>query len=1071
MIRGIFRLRAIALSTLSCVVLAVVPLCARADAAGVGRRDVLLNLNWRTVADDADATRFPGFEKVDYNDGAWSTVDVPHNWDAYEGDRRLVHGDRHGYAWYRRVVTIDETERGRRLFLYFEGVGSYATVWLNGQEIGRHAGGRTTFTLEITHAARVGATNILAVRADHPDGIRDLPWVCGGSSPTPGFSEGSQPMGIFRPVHLVSSGPARILPFGVHVWNGDDASAAAARVQIETQYDSTADASLQVRTRLLDATGHEVIRAIVDAPSRAEAGGEVHQDLPEIAHPHLWSLADPYLYTVETTLWERGVIQDRLVTPFGIRTVRWPAVAGAQKTPVGGDGRFFLNGQPVFINGVAEYEHLLGNSHAFSDAQVRARALQVKAAGFNAFRDAHQPHNLRYQEYWDQLGVLWWPQFVAQIWFDTPAFRENFKTLLRDWVKERRNSPSLVLWGLANESKLPPAFAAECAAIIRELDPTATTQRKIVTCNGNGGADWSVPQNWSGTYGGDPNIYADDLRRQLLVGEYGAWRSLELHTDGGFARNGLLSEDRMAGLLELKIRQAESARDAACGHFLWLLASHENPGRIAGPAGQQRADGIRQLDQVGPANNKGLYTLWGEPTDAYDLYRSNYTSAKTAPMVAIVSHTWPRRWSAPGKKSGIVVYSNCDEVELYNDVKSKSLGRRVRQGIGTHFQWDDVPIETNVLYAEGRRDGKVVATDSIVLEGLPVAPHRRSLNGPVANLTAPAARMYYLYRVNAGGGDYRDQSGNLWSADAEYTSGDTWGSVSWAQSFAGIPGELGSQRVNHDAVRGTLDDPLFQSYRYGREQLSYRFAVPPGQYEVELYFAEPWYGRGGGVNCTGWRLFDIAINGTTVTRDLDLWKAAGYSGAVKRVYTAQAARNGELVISFPRVSVGQAVISAIAIATADASARAPAQKPRPVSARLDLQRSVAGAAPSTAPVVTYAVKEARLRGARLDASNLARSTAADAYIEWTVTLGVGGPHDISFVYQAASPGVDATSDLTIVGSDGSLVDAENVHFRGQPGTDINARAVVPGIELNADTYHIRLSLPSAAVALHALQMN
>jgi hypothetical protein len=58
--------------------------------------------------------------------------------------------------------------------------------------------------------------------------------------------------------------------------------------------------------------------------------------------------------------------------------------------------------------------------------------MEVRAAGFNAFRDAHQPHNLRYQKYWDSLGVLWWPQMSAHIWFDTPAFRKNFKTLLAD---------------------------------------------------------------------------------------------------------------------------------------------------------------------------------------------------------------------------------------------------------------------------------------------------------------------------------------------------------------------------------------------------------------------------------------------------------------------------------------------------------------------------------------------------------------------------------------------------------------------------------------------------------------
>lgn len=73
--------------------------------------------------------------------------------------------------------------------------------------------------------------------------------------------------------------------------------------------------------------------------------------------------------------------------------------------------------------------------------------------------------------------------------------QEEFKTLLTDWVKERRNSPAVVLWGLENESTLPEDFAKECTELIRKLDPTASSQRKVTTCNGGKGTDWDVPQN------------------------------------------------------------------------------------------------------------------------------------------------------------------------------------------------------------------------------------------------------------------------------------------------------------------------------------------------------------------------------------------------------------------------------------------------------------------------------------------------------------------------------------------------------------------------------------------------
>jgi beta-galactosidase len=69
--------------------------------------------------------------------------------------------------------------------------------------------------------------------------------------------------------------------------------------------------------------------------------------------------------------------------------------------------------------------------------------MQVKAAGFNAFSDAHQPHNLVTSSYWDKLGILWWPQYSAHIWYDTPEFRATFKALLVDWVKSGVTVPRL----------------------------------------------------------------------------------------------------------------------------------------------------------------------------------------------------------------------------------------------------------------------------------------------------------------------------------------------------------------------------------------------------------------------------------------------------------------------------------------------------------------------------------------------------------------------------------------------------------------------------------------------------
>ncbi|HWJ29700.1 MAG TPA: malectin domain-containing carbohydrate-binding protein, partial [Flavisolibacter sp.] len=325
-------------------------------------------------------------------------------------------------------------------------------------------------------------------------------------------------------------------------------------------------------------------------------------------------------------------------------------------------------------------------------------------------------------------------------------------------------------------------------------------------------------------------------------------------------------------------------------------------------------EGFREMDRVGPINYKGLLTPWGEPLDAYYMFRANYAPKDKEPMVYIVSHTWPDRWITTGKKDSIVVYSNCDEVELFNDAGTSSLGKRVRNGIGTHFQWDGVDIQYNVLYAVGKVDGKVVARDYIVLNHLPQAPHFGKLVKNTRLITAPERGYHYLYRVNCGGPEYKDRQGNIWMADRKRKNEQSWGSLSWTDEFPGMPYYYASQRRTYDLIEGTADGEIFQDFRYGTNKLKYYFPLPDGDYRVELYFTEPWYGIGGGMDCSGWRVFDVAVNGKTVIKDLDIWKESGHDHALKKSVNVHIS-GGHLEISFPRVSSGQVVISAIAVAT------------------------------------------------------------------------------------------------------------------------------------------------------------
>ena len=545
-----------------------------------------------------------------------SGINLPHNFDDYYGYRQLRHGNLHGSAVYQKTFTAQPQE-GKRYFLQFEGVGTYAIITLNDTQYPKELIGRTVFTLDVTDAMNTGK-NTLHVLVDHPAMQTASPWVCGGCSSEWGFSEGSQPFGIFRPVSLIETDEVRIEPFGVHIWS----NAACDSVFIETEVKNYTQQYQQIELvkKFTLASGKQVFRHAEAVTIKA---GEtmVLRHAEKIENAHRWSLDDPYLYTLVTMIKRDGKTTDEVRTPFGIRNISWPVKRND------GDNRFYLNGKPVFINGTCEYEHLLGNSHAFTPEQIRSRIKQIRNAGFNAFREAHQPHNLLYQQLLDEQGILFWSQFSAHIWYDTPAFRENFKRLLVRWIKERRNSPSIILWGLQNESILPKDFAEECSDIIRQLDPTCRDQRLITTCNGGEGTDWNVIQNWSGTYGGSADNYDNELKRpeQLLNGEYGAWRTIDLHGDAKY------SEESFTALLEKKARLAEQAYRVVdgspvdtslgvCGHFQWIFSSHDNPGRV------QPDGAYRRIDKIGPINYKGLTTIWEEPTQAYYMYKQRYAT-------------------------------------------------------------------------------------------------------------------------------------------------------------------------------------------------------------------------------------------------------------------------------------------------------------------------------------------------------------------------------------------------------------------------------------------------------------
>lgn len=149
-------------------------------------------------------------------------------------------------------------------------------------------------------------------------------------------------------------------------------------------------------------------------------------------------------------------------------------------------------------------------------------------------------------------------------------------------------------------------------------------------------------------------------------------------------------------------------------------------------------------------------------------------------------------------------------------------------------------------------------------------------------------------RVNAGGGEYTDGSGYLWSADYGYNTG-----------------KLGS---TSDPVSGTTDDTLYQTERWDRAvspDLVYSFDVPNGDYTVNLYFAEIY----DGASFIGGRVFDVLIEDQLVLNNLDIYSEVGHDAALMKTFNATVA-DGQLNIEFLH-GIESPKISAIEVISQD----------------------------------------------------------------------------------------------------------------------------------------------------------
>ncbi len=423
----------------------------------------LFDSDWRFHPGGVQGAEMPGFD-----DSKWRRIDLPHDWSIEDLPGKTSPFDPDaisqvsggfttgGTGWYRKTFTIGAEQKNKRIHIQFDGVYMNADFWLNGEYMGTHPYGYTSFWFDLTDKIKFGGKNTIIVQVKNEG--QNSRWYSGS--------------GIYRHVWLKLLGPVHVSPWGIYI-TIPALNSSLAKVNIKTNISNeSANASrVKLVTRVMNAKGIEVDKIESQRSVNPDTSMEVVQELA-VNTPQLWSIESPVLYTAVTEVYSGNDLTEKTETKFGIRTISFDATNGFQ-----------LNGKTVKLQGgCVHHDNGPLGSKAYDRAEER-RIQLLKASGFNAIRCSHNPPSPAFLDACDRLGML-----VIDEAFDMWRIANNpydYHLYFDEWwqkdiesmVMRDRNHPSVIIWSIGNEIRdMEKPKVIEVAKMlgdyIRQLEPT-----------------------------------------------------------------------------------------------------------------------------------------------------------------------------------------------------------------------------------------------------------------------------------------------------------------------------------------------------------------------------------------------------------------------------------------------------------------------------------------------------------------------------------------------------------------------------------------------------------------------
>lgn len=685
---------------------------------------ILLGQGWRFHLGDGK-----NFESPDFNDEEWESVSVPHDWDVeLPPAEDAPAGPGGGYAtggigWYRCRFSAPEDIDSLQNYLFFEGVYMDASVWLNGCRIGWNGYGYSSFRLDCGDALRAG-DNLLAVRVDNSH-LPNSRWYSGS--------------GIFRDVWFIQTQKTAWDLFGVRcAVNGIYPASDSADLQIRgrVRNDSDTPVHAEIRYRLLDQDGNEVMSA---GTALFLAAGESGDTMvrPVVKAPHLWTVEDPCLYTLESTVKTDGAGADTEYCRIGIRTASFDADRG-----------FLLNGQPVKIKGMCVH-HDCGLAGAVGYREIWERRLRkLKNMGCNGIRCAHNPPDPVLLDLCDELGFLVLDEIFDE-WYLTKDKNSNYYSQsyaygssmffsghaedeLVSMIRRDFNHPSVILWSIGNE--IPEQSAADGDRILTRLQDIChredSTRMVTSACDNIHAPE---PIRTRREFENDLDVVGYNY-----TGRWGTWGENFYEEDRSLypQRRFLGTENPSAGGRRGCYTDQENSRDdyrTATMSYEALWRYEKSHAFVAGDYLWTGIDYLGEAEWPLRGSSSGALDTAGFEKDTYYFFRSIWNED------AVTLHLLPHwNWKgSEGKFLQVLCYTSCDAVRLY--LNGRYVGLRISrcprfgaskvwnerpEWIPTtndlHLTWD-VPFEAGELRAEGYIGDKLVIVEKVRTTGRPAA--------------------------------------------------------------------------------------------------------------------------------------------------------------------------------------------------------------------------------------------------------------------------------------------------------------------------------------------------------------